>query len=150
MTDIVSPERRSAMMARIGSKDTQPELRVRRMAHALGFRFRLHRRDLPGTPDLVFPKFRVALFVHGCYWHRHEGCSKAYTPKSRVDFWQEKFAANVERDARAAEKLRAMGWKPVVIWECETTDPARLAEIVEERIRRLGAAGPGQGTPGTA
>lgn len=142
MTDIVSPERRSAMMARIGSKDTQPELRVRRMAHALGFRFRLHRRDLPGTPDLVFPKFRVALFVHGCYWHRHEGCSKAYTPKSRVDFWQEKFAANVERDARAGEKLRAMGWTPVVIWECETTDPVRLAEIVEERVRRLGAAGP--------
>lgn len=147
MTDTVSPEKRSAMMARIGSKDTQPELRVRRMAHALGYRFRLHRRDLPGTPDLVFPKFRIALFVHGCYWHRHEGCPKAYTPKSRVDFWQEKFAANVERDARTTEKLRAMGWTPVVIWECETTDPVRLAEIVEERVRRLGAAGPDQGNP---
>ena len=148
MTDIVTPERRSAMMARIGSKDTQPELRVRRLAHAAGFRFRLHRRDLPGTPDLVLPKYRVALFVHGCFWHRHEGCPKAYTPKSRADFWAQKFAANVERDDRTAEKLRGLGWKPVVIWECETTDPVRLAEILEERIRCPDADGPDRETPG--
>jgi len=150
MADIVSSKKRSEMMARVRSKDTGPEMRVRRAAHALGLRFRLYRRDLPGAPDLVFPKYRVALFVHGCFWHRHEGCSKAYTPKSRVDFRQEKFAANVERDARTAEKLRAMAWTPVVIWECETTDPERLAEIVEERIRRFGAVGPDRETPGTA
>ena len=141
MTDIVSPEKRSAIMARIGSRDTKPELRVRRAAHAMGLRFRLHRRDLPGTPDLVFPKYRVALFVHGCYWHRHEGCLKAYTPKSRVDFWQEKFRANVERDARASSALAAAGWHPVVIWECETEDPVKLVEIIEARVRRPAAPG---------
>ncbi len=150
MTDIVTPERRSAMMARIGSRDTKPELRVRRTAHSLGLRFRLHRRDLPGTPDLVFPKLRVAVFVHGCYWHRHEGCTKAYTPKSRVDFWQAKFRANVERDARAMEKLRAMGWNPVVIWECETVDPGRLAEIIKTRIRGSADREQARGNPGTA
>ena len=150
MADIVSPKKRSEMMARVRSKDTGPEMRVRRAAHASGLRFRLYRRDLPGTPDLVFPKYGVALFVHGCFWHRHEGCQKAYMPKSRVDFWQGKFAANVERDARAAEKLRAMAWTPVVIWECETTDPGRLAEILEERVRSLGAVGPDRETPGTA
>jgi len=150
VTDIVSPERRSAMMSRIGSKDTLPELRVRRIAHALGLRFRLYRRNLPGTPDLVFPKYRVALFVHGCFWHRHEGCPKAYMPKSRVDFWQEKFAANVERDTRAARKLQAMGWNPVVIWECETGDPAQLAEIVVARVKGPVGAGPDQETPGKA
>ena len=141
MTDIVSPEKRSAIMARIGSRDTKPELRVRRAAHAMGLRFRLHRRDLPGTPDLVFPKYRVALFVHGCYWHRHEGCLKAYTPKSRVDFWQKKFRANVERDARASSALAAAGWHPVVIWECETEDPVKLVEIIEARVRRPAAPG---------
>src|SRR6056297_4136709 len=126
MTDRLSPTERSRNMSRIRGKHTGPEMRVRRAAHALGLRFRLHRQDLPGTPDLVFPKLRVALFVNGCFWHRHEGCSKAYSPKSNEDFWRAKFAANVERDARKAAALEAAGWMPVVIWECETADPDAL------------------------
>ena len=134
MTDIISPERRSALMARIKSRDTRPELRVRRMAHAMGLRFRLHRKDLPGTPDLVFPGRRIALFVHGCFWHRHPGCPKAYEPKSRVDFWQGKFRDNIARDEKAAAGLAAAGWKPVIIWECETEAPDTLEKIIRERI----------------
>lgn len=122
-------------MARVRSKNTQPEMRVRRAAHALGLRFRLYRRDLPGTPDLVFPKYKVALFVHGCFWHRHEGCPRATMPKTRVDYWQAKFHRNVERDARHAEDLLALGWNPAVIWECETTDPQLLTEIINARVK---------------
>ncbi|MBX6370464.1 MAG: DNA mismatch endonuclease Vsr [Rhodospirillales bacterium] len=124
--DIISAERRSALMRRVRQRDTDPELVVRRVAHALGYRFRLHRRDLPGTPDLVFPKYRVALFVHGCFWHRHEGCPRATTPKSRRDYWLPKFAANVERDRRKAAALEAAGWRAVVVWECETADSSAL------------------------
>src|SRR5690349_19818749 len=115
--DIVSPEKRSAMMAGIRGKDTKPELRVRRTAHALGFRYRLHRHDLPGTPDLVFPRLRKVIFVHGCYWHRHPGCRFAYTPKSNTEFWRRKFEANQERDQRSLSELRKQGWDPFVIWE---------------------------------
>ena len=134
MTDMVSPERRSAIMSKIRSRDTKPELRVRKAAHALGLRFRLHRKDLPGTPDLVFPKWRTVVFVHGCFWHRHPGCSKATEPKSRVDFWTAKFAANVERDARMKMALEDAGWKVVVIWECETEKRDELEKIIKERI----------------
>jgi DNA mismatch endonuclease (patch repair protein) len=118
--DIVDKARRSAMMASIGSKDTQPELEVRRVAHALGYRFRLHRRDLPGTPDLLFPRLRKAIFVHGCYWHRHEDCRFAYNPKSNTQFWSKKFERNQDRDRRALAQLIELGWDPLVIWECET------------------------------
>lgn len=140
MADILTPEQRSALMARIGPRDTKPEMRVRRVAHALGLRYRLHRRDLPGTPDLVFPKWRVAMFVNGCFWHRHPGCPKSYTPKSRVTFWQKKFAENVARDRRVARELERLGWRPVVIWECETENPEQLAAIIAERV--CGAADP--------
>lgn len=129
-------------MARIRGKDTGPELRVRKVAHALGLRFRLHRRDLEGTPDLVFPRYRIAVFVNGCFWHRHEGCGKAYTPKSRLPFWKKKFAENVERDARKHAALAASGWRPVVIWECETMNVDRLAAIIDERIRRPASPAP--------
>ncbi len=112
-------------------KDTTPEMRVRRAAHALGLRFRLHRKDLPGRPDLVFPKFRVAMFVHGCFWHRHQGCAKASTPKTRVNFWQAKFDANVMRDARVSADLKGLGWQVLTIWECESKDPKKLATILE-------------------
>src|SRR5437867_1040953 len=121
----VSPQR-SAMMARIGQKDTAPEIFVRKLLHRLGFRFRLHRRDLPGTPDIVLAGQRVALLVHGCFWHRHPGCRFAYIPKSRTDFWSAKFARNVARDREVLEKLRALGWRAHVIWECETGDEAAL------------------------
>lgn len=128
MVDRLSPERRSWLMSRVRSKDTSPELRVRRLAHALGLRFRLYRRDLPGTPDLVFPGRRIALFVHGCFWHRHAGCAKASVPKSAVEMWQSKFKRNVERDSANIAKLSSMGWRTEVIWECETKSPDRLLE----------------------
>lgn len=134
MADRLTPEARSQNMAKIRGRDTGPELRVRRAAHALGLRFRLQRRDLPGTPDLVFPGRRIALFVHGCFWHRHSGCRFAYTPKSRIAFWQAKFDGNVARDRRKENELRAAGWTPVVIWECETRDPDQLAGIIRDRV----------------
>ena len=118
-------------MSRIRGRDTGPELVVRRTAHKLGFRFRLYRKDLPGTPDLVFPKHRLAVFVHGCYWHRHSGCRFAYSPKSRVEFWTKKFKQNVARDSRNQTALRDLGWRVLVIWECET----RNIKIVEDRLR---------------
>lgn len=136
MADRLTSEERSRNMARIRSTNTGPEMRVRRAAHALGLRYRLHRRDLPGTPDIVFPSRRIAVFVHGCFWHRHEGCGKSTTPKSRVPFWTEKFARNVQRDTETQQALRTAGWMPVVIWECETNDPVRLARIIDERISR--------------
>lgn len=126
MVDRLSPERRSWLMSRVASKHTSPELRVRRLAHAIGLRFRLHRKDLPGKPDLALPKHRTVIFVHGCFWHRHPGCPKASSPKSRVAFWQDKFAANVARDAAAKEALEKMGWRVITIWECETKDERTL------------------------
>lgn len=144
MADRLTPEQRSRHMAKIRGKDTGPEMRVRSAAHALGLRFRLHRRDLPGTPDLVFPKRNIALLVHGCFWHRHGGCKKAYNPKSRVSFWEKKFAENVSRDARNQEALAAAGWTPVVIWECETDNPKRLTEILRERVMRPASPAPGR------
>lgn len=118
---------RSALMSRIHGKNTKPELVVRRLAHALGYRFRLHRRDLPGSPDLVFPGRKKVVFVHGCFWHRHPGCRRATTPKTRMEFWLAKFARNVERDVRKEMELIAAGWEVLVIWECETRDPDVLA-----------------------
>ena len=144
MVDRLNPDERSRNMARIRGKNTRPEMRVRRAAHALGLRFRLHRRDLPGTPDLVFPGRRIALFVNGCFWHRHPGCPKAYTPRSRLDFWQTKFKTNLERDARNIAALTTAGWTPVVIWECETADPDQLTAIINERI--IQPASPGSET----
>lgn len=125
--------RRSALMSRIRGRDTKPELVVRRLAHALGYRFRLHRKDLPGSPDLVFPSRRQAIFVHGCFWHRHSGCSKTTTPKTRADFWNKKFEANKERDARQHAELAAMGWDVLVVWECET----KYLEFLAGRLREF-------------
>lgn len=121
-------------MSQVGGKDTTPELRVRKVAHALGLRYRLHRRDLPGTPDLVFPRRKVVLFVHGCFWHRHPGCKKATVPKSRIDFWQAKFDANVQRDNRSANELAAAGWHVAVIWECETKNESDLPDLIRQRV----------------
>ena len=126
MVDRLTPERRSALMSRVRSKDTSPELRVRKVAHALGYRFRLHRRDLPGCPDLTFVSLGKVIFVHGCFWHRHPRCRKATMPKSRVAFWKAKFDRNVERDQQVKRKLRRLGWRVFTIWECQTHDPERL------------------------
>ena len=127
MPDALSYEARRAHMRRIRSANTQPELRVRRLAHAMGFRFRLHRRSLPGKPDLVFPRFRKVIFVHGCFWHQHPGCGRASTPKSHTDYWLPKLQHNRDRDEAAAIALAALGWDVAVIWECETSDVAALA-----------------------
>ena len=127
MTDTVSDAKRSEIMSRIRDRDTKPELVVRRIAHRLGFRFRLHCKDLPGRPDLVFPKYRAVVLVHGCFWHRHPGCRYASSPKTRVDFWHSKFENNVARDRRDETALRDRGWRVLVIWGCETKDHDALA-----------------------
>ena len=132
--DVVSPEKRSKIMSKIRGRDTQPELRVRKTAHRLGLRFRLHRRDLPGTPDLLFPAHRKAVFVHGCFWHSHSGCKYAYKPKSNIAFWQEKLQNNVDRDIRVMQELRALGWDVVVIWECQTKDEQQIVSILNDQI----------------
>lgn len=118
MTDIVTRAVRSRMMAGIGGKDTKPELILRRALHARGLRYRLHDQRLPGTPDMVFRRFGAVCFVHGCFWHRHEGCPYATDPATRPDFWQAKFRANVARDRRTRESLLEDGWRVAVIWEC--------------------------------
>ena len=119
MTDRLTPEHRSWNMSRIRNRDTAPEKIVRSLLHRMGYRFRLHRRDLPGSPDIVLPKYRTVIFVHGCFWHRHKGCKFAYMPKSRPEFWQNKFDTNVERDRRVKRELKKLGWRVIVIWECE-------------------------------
>jgi DNA mismatch endonuclease, patch repair protein len=132
--DIVSPAHRSKIMSRIRGKGTKPELEVRKAAHKLGYRFRLHRSDLPGSPDLVFPSKNVALFVHGCFWHRHEDCRYSYRPKSNIEFWQRKFKNNVARDGRAKVELERMGWRVVIIWECEIADSHGLDRKLREHL----------------
>ena len=137
MTDVFDKDQRSAVMRAVKSRDTQPELKVRRAAHALGLRFRLGRTDLPGKPDLVFPGRRIALFVHGCFWHGH-GCPRgARVPQANRAYWTAKIARNVVRDRTTLAALRNLGWKPAVIWECETKDAKTLSRLI---IRRVGEA----------
>lgn len=132
--DVVDSATRSRMMAGIRSKDTKPEMAVRRYLHARGFRYRLHVRDLPGSPDLVLPKYRAAILVHGCFWHRHSGCRFATTPTSNVERWDAKFQANIGRDAKKLASLEEAGWRVIVVWECELRrDPAeRLQRLAQE------------------
>lgn len=120
MIDSVSPERRSEIMSLVRARDTGPEMKVRRLVHRMGFRYRLHVGALPGRPDLVFPGRHKTIFVHGCFWHAHRGCKLARIPKSRVEFWENKIAGNRERDRRNRRRLAKMGWRLLVIWECET------------------------------
>ena len=119
MTDIVSKEKRSWNMGRIKGKDTKPEILVRSLLHKAGFRFRVNDNKLPGKPDIVFPKYHTIIFVHGCFWHRHNKCKYAYTPKTRIDFWKNKFNENMLRDKLVVKKLKTKGWKVHTIWECE-------------------------------
>jgi len=126
MTDFLSPAERSDRMSRIRGKDTKPELALRKALHALGLRYRLHGAGLPGKPDIVFPRYRTVVLVHGCFWHRHAGCNIATTPKSKTEFWQEKFKKNVERDARVVTQLQTMGWKVITVWECELASISKL------------------------
>lgn len=136
MVDRISEAHRSWNMSRIKSKDTKPEKVVRSLLHHLGYRFRLHRTDLPGRPDIVLPSRKTAVLVHGCFWHRHQGCKYAYTPKSRVEFWEKKFAENVERDRRNLLDLEKSGWNTLVIWECETRDIDKLADRLASILNR--------------
>lgn len=125
--DRFTPSQRSDMMSKVRGKNTRPEERVRSILHRLGFRFRLHRKDLPGTPDIVLPKYGTVIFVHGCFWHRHPGCKKASMPQTNKEFWERKLARNVERDAEVSEKLTRIGWRVLVVWECELKNPGALA-----------------------
>ena len=118
MTDTVTKKKRSEIMSKIRSKDTRPEMIVRKLLHAAGYRYRLHSKDLPGKPDLVLPKYRTVIFVHGCFWHQHKGCSFAATPKSNVGYWSEKLASNRLRDAESTAILLKSGWRVLVVWEC--------------------------------
>jgi DNA mismatch endonuclease (patch repair protein) len=114
-------------MSQIRSADTSPERQVRSILHGLGYRFRLHSKNLPGTPDVVLPRYSTVVLVHGCFWHRHAGCKFAYMPKSRKRFWEEKFEQNIKRDARVIRQLKTEGWRVVTVWECELADVRKLA-----------------------
>ena len=126
--DRMTPEQRRRCMSNIRGKDTKPELLVRSFLHRSGFRFRLHRKDLPGRPDFVLPRYRTVIFVHGCFWHRHPGCPKATVPEVRKEFWEEKFRRNVERDRRSRRALEDLGWRVIVLWECRISDRETLTE----------------------
>jgi len=128
-------------MSRIKNRDTKPEFVVRSLIHRMGYRFRLHRKDLPGKPDIVLQKYKTVIFVHGCYWHRHRGCKYAYMPKSREAFWKLKFDKNCKRDAQVQRELRQLGWQVVVIWECEVQDETILTEIIRKVLDVRGDCG---------
>ena len=134
--DRLTKQRRSWNMGQIRGKDTKPERIVRSILHRLGARFRLHRKGLPGKPDIVLPKYGLIVMVHGCYWHRHPGCRYAYTPKSRVGFWTTKFRKNVARDKETQTALEDLGWAVATIWECETRDIDSLTERLRELLAR--------------
>ncbi|WP_033056752.1 very short patch repair endonuclease [Pseudomonas mandelii] len=133
--DIVDSETRSRMMSGIRGKNTVPEMMVRRFLHARGYRYRLHRKDLPGKPDLVLPRLKVCIFVHGCFWHRHPGCAYATTPKTRPEFWKEKFQKNVMRDLANLNALENAGWNVLTIWECNLKNDPEALEVLAEKLR---------------
>jgi len=123
-------EQRSRNMSAIKSKNTKPEIKVRKVLHSMGYRFRLHAKDLPGSPDIVLPKYKTVIFVHGCFWHRHENCKYASTPKTRKEFWNKKFTENKKRDSEIQEKIKILDWRSVVIWECETKNIENLRDKI--------------------
>lgn len=128
--DTLSKAERSELMSRVRAKDSVPELALRRLVHGMGFRYRLHGRDLPGNPDLVFPARNAVIFMHGCFWHRHANCRRARMPKTRIAFWTEKLEGNRRRDRRNHRKLRVMGWRVLVVWECQLNDPEKVSILV--------------------
>lgn len=137
MTDRVSEERRSWNMSRIRSRDTEPEIAVRSLIHQMGYRFTVNgpkNKKLPGKPDIVLPKFKLAIFVHGCFWHRHPKCKYAYTPKSRIEFWKTKFETNVKRDKVVAGLLKDAGWRKLIIWECELKNTDSIIHKLREHL----------------
>lgn len=140
--DKFTPKKRSEIMSRVKSKDTSPELRVRSALHRMGFRFRLHRRDLPGNPDVVLPKHGVAVFVHGCFWHQHPGCRKATIPQNNFHYWKNKLERNVRRDELAEQQLNEKGWTALTVWECEM--PREEGALREKLREELDKASPVQ------
>jgi DNA mismatch endonuclease, patch repair protein len=130
LPDIVDQATRSRMMSGIRGKDTKPELEVRRFLHRLGFRYRIHDKHLPGHPDIVLPRYRTVVFVHGCFWHQHPGCKLAAKPGTNAEFWRDKLRGNVERDARSIQRLSELGWRSVTVWECETGDLLTLPDRI--------------------
>jgi DNA mismatch endonuclease (patch repair protein) len=139
--DTLTSEKRSWNMSRIRGENTKPELAVRSILHRMGYRFRISDKALPGKPDIVLPKYRAVIFVHGCFWHRHPGCKYTYTPKSRLDFWSQKFEENVTRDKNTISLLKNAGWLPIIVWECEIKRNAdvllgRVSEILQQRLKK--------------
>lgn len=125
--DTVSKQKRSEIMSKIGGKNTKPELIIRSILHSLGYRFRLHKKELPGVPDIVLSKYRTVIFVHGCFWHYHDACRDGKIPKSNQSYWISKLLYNREKDKRHTEDLERLGWKAITVWECETKNPFSLA-----------------------
>lgn len=138
--DSLTPEQRSALMRRVRSKDTTPEIRVRRALHARGFRYRLHHPDLPGKPDLVLSRFRTCIFVHGCFWHGHEACKKASVPKTNTEFWVKKFSRNRDRDLKMRTLLEGIGWRVVTVWECQTEKAEEFERLLDEIVREISSS----------
>jgi DNA mismatch endonuclease (patch repair protein) len=132
--DHLTPEQRSWNMSRIKGKDTKPEVLVRSMLHRAGYRFRKNVKTLPGKPDIVLPKYRTVIFVHGCFWHRHKGCKQASTPSTNVEFWQKKFERNVSNDRKHRRELKTLGWKVVTVWECQLKKPGRVVQRLENTL----------------
>ena len=135
--DVVDPATRSRLMAGIKGKNTKPELVVRRFLHAHGYRFRLHRRDLPGKPDILLPRLKACIFVHGCFWHRHANCKYAVLPKTRIDFWTKKLESNVARDLKVMKELTDKGWHVITVWECELKNPGPALPALLEHLKDL-------------
>lgn len=133
MSDVFSSEKRSWIMSRVRGRDTKPEILVRSFIHRMGYRFRIHRRDLPGNPDIVLPRHGKVVFVHGCFWHGHKGCPRSKRPTSNEKFWNRKLNSNIERDKRFQKDLRRMGWKVLVVWQCET----RRSEVLLRKLERF-------------
>lgn len=134
MADRLTAQKRSWNMSLIRSKDTKPEKIVRSLLHIMGFRFRLHSKKLPGTPDIVLPKYKTVVFVHGCFWHQHNGCKKSYLPASNIDYWHPKLKRNVENDKLHQSQLKQDGWNVIIVWECETQDITHLMEHLQKEI----------------
>jgi len=140
MPDVFSKEKRSRIMSRVKGRNTKPEILVRSMIHRMGYRFRLHRRDLPGNPDIVLPRHKKVVFVHGCFWHGHKGCKRSARPSSNKAFWKKKLDGNIERDKRKRRELRRLGWEYLIIWQCELRRPDR----VRRKLDRFLPAQPAQ------
>ncbi|MCP4221020.1 MAG: DNA mismatch endonuclease Vsr [bacterium] len=130
--DVFDKEKRSNIMSRVKGKNTKPEMRVRSLVHQMGYRFRLHRKNLPGKPDLVFPRHKKIILVHGCFWHGHDGCPKSSRPSTNIEFWQKKLDGNISRDRLNLQKMREAGWQVLVIWECQTKKPEALEQLLKE------------------